>query len=207
MSRRTFWWSYCAFAVIAVAAALAWIFWRESTCVACSVAVRLDRPGVYRVVSRSFANEKYHASFLMGGVVPRTFDWYENAEENLWAGSPPEVEITMTSPNEPLFQERSAIAERDRWVFSGSVFDVDVYKFLEFRGAHLREYHVQLRVIRGSPAATRYQPTFRMVRTCEYEGLAHLILLVVVIASLLSGVATLGLAQFLVARNRRSNST
>lgn len=177
MSKRRVWSIYLVIVAGSYATFFAWASWRSDTCRACSAPVRLDHPGLYRTESRWFAEERYMPSFLVDGPVPASFEWYDHSDQHLWQGSPPEIEIEVKdAANRTLLREHGAIQRDHDWIVSGTygAGPVEVYKFTDFIGAPFRKYFVTVRVLRGSPAASTYNVTFRFSRICEYEGLERI---------------------------------
>ncbi|MFY9824592.1 MAG: hypothetical protein WAM82_24660 [Thermoanaerobaculia bacterium] len=177
MSPRRVWFTYLVVVAAIFAIFLAWASWLSDTCVACSAPVRLDRPGAVRVEARRLANEEYGPSFVVAGPVPVDFEWYDQADQHLWQGVPPEVEIEIEDgAGRVVLRERGTI-QRDRdWIVSGTAGagPVDVYKLTHFTGTPFRKYSVTVKVLRGSPAASAYHVEFRLSRICEYEGLERI---------------------------------
>lgn len=177
--RKLAWRIYFAAALVVYGVFFAWASWKSATCAPVEVPLALRAGVTYETTSRLFASEKYHAAFRFDGVTPDSWQWWEHTDQALWKGAPPAIHLEVFDRSgRRIIDEASEMSRAKNWIVTASVGwpHVEVYKFLDLRGANFQPFRVRLTVVRGTTANAH--AAFILKRLCNYEGVLYILVFV-----------------------------
>lgn len=190
------WTIFAVVSVLLIALQVTYATWREYSLEPLSEAIDLSRPGRYRFGVRAVHASSYHPEFrLRMPFVFSNVQHFEDADlKELWGGTPPRVHIRVEdSRGTVVLTDVSDLTRHDGWIATYGLGsnEVELYKFVEFKGRWFGSYRVVLEVLRGSPNAQAQAPRFEVATVKAYAllgvtlGLLLLIALIAIGASLL----------------------
>jgi hypothetical protein len=205
---KRIWWSFSVVSIVLIGTAFSYLWWRERSLEPLSERIDLSRAGSYEFVVHGFAASNYHPEFRL--QLPFRTDlhnWFlDNGYAQLWSGTPPLVTIEIHERSgKRVFLNKSTLTGDGGWAVTGAIneSEVELYSSTRFPADIFSAYRVTVDVVRGSPRAAGYAPTFEIATSKEYVLLGPVLLFLALCVGVVSAAVAIGLAHLVVVRRRR----